>query len=104
MMSAEIIRKQAIRWIDALNNFLKVLQYDKRIARDKFFTNEGWQANIKSLDINGVSEYFYDETDGDDIEFLSFIDGNGFEIQRQDTSVYKIHVRYVIRPILEKVK
>lgn len=81
MMSAETISKQAIRWVDALNNFLKVLQYDKRVARDKFFTNEGWQANIKSLDINGVSEYFYDETDDDDVEFLSFIDGNGFEVK-----------------------
>lgn len=104
MMSAETIRKQAIRWIDALNNFLKFLQYDKRVARDKFFTNEGWQANIKSLDINGVSEYFYDETDSDDIEFLSFIDGNGFEVRRQDVPASKILVRYTIIPIPEKVK
>lgn len=104
MRSAEMIRKQAIRWIDALNNFLKVLQYDKRVARDKFFTNEGWQVNIKSLNIGGINEYFYDETDGDDIEFLSFIDGNGFEVQREDVPTYKIHVRYVIRPIPEKVK
>ena len=66
--------------------FLSKLKYEKDLAANKIATSEWWKYRVSMLN-PGVTQYVYSVTDNSTkcgllLEFIDFLDGNGFRVMR----------------------
>ena len=62
------------------NEFLAHIKYDHTYAIDRMVNNVVWKSAIDMLNENGATCFTYTTSHENQIEFIEFIDGNGFEI------------------------